>query len=175
LFAVPAALMLIAFGTVIVASAISRVIPGGGGLLVAAVLLGPVMHTHWLTKAPLHPEEAREVIAHVRQHWQPDDKAYVFWAAVPSLKYYTASDPFPEGAVKLGVERRDRDPRLLQADLDSLRGVSRVWVVIAHGRPQDEAAIQGYLDAIGVCEETVRRSDAIVFRYDLSHTSVPTR
>lgn len=175
LFAVPAALMLIAYGSTVVAPAISRVIPGGGGLLVFAVLLGPVMHTHWLTKAPLHAEETREVIAHVRDHWQPGDRAYVFWAAVPALKYYTADSPFPDDAIRLGVEQRNRDPRLLHGDLDALRGHSRVWVVIAHRHPQEEAAIQGYLDAIGVCEETLRKSDAVVFRYDLSRSSVPLR
>ncbi len=175
LFAVPAAMILVAYGTTVIAPAISRAVPGGGGLLVCAVLLGPAMHTHWLTKSPLHAEDTREVVAHVRDRWQPGDRAYVFWAAVPALTYYTADAPFPADAVRLGVERRDRDPRLLQGELAAFRGNPRVWVVIAHRHPQEEAGILGYLDGLGVCEETVRKTDAVVFRYDLSRTPVPPR
>lgn len=167
LFAVPAALMLVAYGTAVVASAVGRAVPGGGGLLICAVLLGPLMQTHWQTKVPLHAEDTREILAHAHANWQPGDRAYVFWAAVPALRYYAPAYPFPEDSIVCGVERRDRDPVHLERDLDGFRGSGRVWVIVAHRQTSEEAAVRAYLDAIGTCEETFRRSDAVAFRYDL--------
>lgn len=172
LFAVPAAMVLVAYGTTTVAVAVGQSVSGGGYLILGTVLLAPAMHTYWLTKHAVHEEAAREVIQHVRANWQPGDRLYVFWGGVPAFHYYTASEPFPASAVVLGPERRDKSPRHVQTDLDGFRGEKRVWVLIIHRHPQEESAIRSYLDALGSCEDSLVLADAVAIRYNLGQ-SVP--
>jgi hypothetical protein len=168
LFAVPALLVLVSVGTWAAVQAMGRAAPGGGLLVLGAVFAGPVMECHWLTKMPLHAEDAREVIAHAHAHYQPGDSVYVFYGAAAAFHYYQPRYPFPPAAVTQGVENRDKDIGQLEAELDTLRGRRRVWVIVAHRQSTEEAAVRAYLDGMGRRQDTYRRSDAVVWRYDLS-------
>ena len=167
LFAVPGLLVLVAVGAWAAAQAVGRAVPGAGVLLLGALFAAPVAECNWQVKRPLHAEDAREVVAHAHAHWQPGDKAYVFYAAAASFHYYRDRFPIPLADVVQGVENRGKDQGQYQQELEALRGRQRVWVILAHRQTSEEAAIRAYLDGLGTREETVRLSDAVVWRYDL--------
>lgn len=168
LFAVPAALLLIAYGTSVVAAAVNRSVPGGGWLLYAAVLLAPAMETNWLLKQPIHSEDARGALEYVHAHWQPGDRAYVFYGAAAAYAYYSPQFPLPMDAVTFGVENRGKEMKQFLRELEPYRGSPRVWVIVAHRQHAEDAALRAYLDALGECRETVPLAEASVYLYDLS-------
>ncbi len=167
LFAVPGLLVLVACGAWATAQAIGKAVPGAGLLVLATLFAAPLAECQWQTKRPLHAEDAREVIAHAHAHWQPGDKAYVFYGAAASFHYYRDRFPIPLADVVQGTENRDRDQSRYQRELEPLRGQRRVWVIVAHRQTTEEAAIRAYLDGMGSRQEILRLSDAVVWRYDL--------
>jgi hypothetical protein len=159
LFAVPAALLLVAYGAALIAGRVGSSVRGAG-LVVVGVLVVPLLAQCWaLVKQPLHAEDAREVVAHVRANWRDGDRLYVTAGAAPAFAYYQRDGAFPADAVRTGRDYR--------ADLEPLRGSRRVWVVVAHRSPAELAALRAHLDMMGRCDEAVRGADAEALRYDL--------
>ncbi|MFO0850856.1 MAG: hypothetical protein U0871_20210 [Gemmataceae bacterium] len=168
LFAVPGMLVLVAYGAWEVARRLGSEIPGAGAVVLACVFAAPVAECHWQTKRPIHAEDAREAVAHVHRSWQPGDRCYVFYGAAAAFAYYRDRYPLPQERVTFGVENRGKGPEQFQRELEPYRGARRVWVIVAHRQSREEAAVRAYLDGMGRCEETVRMTDAVVWRYDLS-------
>ncbi|HET6575246.1 MAG TPA: glycosyltransferase family 39 protein [Fimbriiglobus sp.] len=168
LYAVPALVLMVAYGAALIAARLGEVVRWGGVVTVAVLFVSPVAECRWLLKTPPHAEDAREAIAHVHAHWQPGDRLYVYYGAVPAFAYYLPRFPFPADAVVLGSENRDEDQRKFQVEIAPLDEYPRVWVVLAHRQTQEETAIQAYLDAMGRREELKKWSDATVMRYDLT-------
>lgn len=152
LFAVPAALILIAHGAMLLTERLGAM-RGAGVVVLGVLLVAPVAECWALVKQPLHAEDTREVIAHVRANWRDGDRVYVSSGALPAFAYYQREGAFPAEA--------------LGRDLESLRGSRRVWVIVAHRNPAELAAMRARLDAMGCCDEMMRRADADVMRYDL--------
>ena len=167
MFAVPGLLVLTAVGCWAAVQALGRTVPGAGLVLVGVLFAGPVAECQWLTKKPLHAEQAREAVAYTHAHWQPGDKAYVFYAAAAAVHYYQDRYPLPLADVVQGVENRGKDQGQFRRELEPLRGHRRVWVVVAHRQTHEQAALRAYLDSLGTREEVVGLSDAMVWRYDL--------
>jgi hypothetical protein len=130
------------------------------------VFVGPAYETYVLVKKPLHAEDVREVMARAHAEWRDGDGMYVYYGAVPTFGYYHPRYPFPAAAVKFGAENRGGDIRRFRDELQSLRG-RRVWVLLAHRQPTDETAVQAYLDGMGTGDVVVRRTDAVLLRYEL--------
>jgi hypothetical protein len=107
------------------------------------------------------------VIGYAHAHRQPGDKVYVFYGAAPAFHYYQDRYPFPMADVVQGAENRGLDQDRFRHALEPLWGERRVWVIVAHRQSTEEAALRAYLDGLGDREETVRLSDAVVWRYDL--------
>ncbi len=159
LFAVPAALVLIAHGAVLIAERLESSVRGAGVVVLAVLVVAPVAECWAHVKRPLHAEDVREVVAHVRANWQDGDRVYVTAGAAPAFAYYQREGAFPANAVRTGRDFR--------ADLAPLRGSRRVWVIVGHRSPAQFAALRAHLDAIGRCDELVRGADAEVMLYDL--------
>jgi hypothetical protein len=168
LFAVPAALLMVAYGAAVVAQRLRHAVPGAAIVLVGLLFVAPVAECYWHTKRSIHAEDAREVLAHVHANWQPGDRAYMFYGATPAYSYYAPRYPIPKPAIVFGAPNRGGDQQVFQRELALLRGSPRVWVIIAHRQTTEETAIQAYLDGMGRCEEELRLTDALVLRYDLS-------
>lgn len=168
LYTVPALILMVAYGAALITARLNDVARWGGVVTLAVLFVSPVAECRWLLKVPPHAEDAREAIAHVHANWQPGDKLYVYYGAVPAFAYYQPRYPFPRDAVVLGTENRDEDQRRFQVEIAPLDGKPRVWVVLAHRQTQEETAIQAYLDAMGRREEQRRWSDAGIMRYDLT-------
>lgn len=162
LFAVPAMLLLVGHGAAIIADRLGR----AGMIVLALLFVAPAAACVGLLTKPVHAEDAREVIAFAHAHWQPGDRAYVFHGAAPAFGYYLPRYPFPADAVMVGADHRG-DRRGFRDELAALRGARRVWVILAHRSPAEEAAVMAFLDAMGRREEEVRRADAVALRYDL--------
>ena len=166
LFAVPAMLLVVGHGAALVADRLGRSVRGAGFVVLGLLFVAPVAECYRHLTKPIHAEDAREVIAYAHARWQPGDRAYVSHGAAPAFGYYAARYPFPADAVTIGADNRG-DPRRLRDELAALRGAKRVWVILAHRSPAEEAAVMAYLDGMGRREEAVRLSDATVLRYDL--------
>ena len=167
MFAVPGLLVLTAVGCWVAMQALGRAVPGAGLVLLGVLFAGPVGECKWQTKKPLHAEQAREAVAYTHAHWQPGDRAYVFYAAAAAFHYYQDRYPLPLADVVQGVENRGKDQGQFRRELEPLRGQRRVWVVVAHRQTHEQAALRAYLDSMGTREEVVGLSDAMVWRYDL--------
>jgi hypothetical protein len=168
LYAVPAALLVVAYGATLAATALGKAMPGAGAVLLCGLFAAPVSQTVWLVKKPLHDEDAREILAKAHADWRTGDKMYVFYGAVPAVGFYHPRFPFPPDAVTFGAENRGGPIERFQSELAPLAGTPRVWVVMAHRQTPEETALRAYLDGMGRCEFTERRSDALLMRYDLS-------
>src|SRR5262249_50972145 len=145
LFAVPAMLLVVAHGAAVVTEKLGR----AAGLVVLGVLfVAPVAECYAHLKRPLHDEDARGVIEYAHANWQPGDRAYVSPGAAPAFGYYQPRYPFPADAVTVGTDPRG-DLLQLRSELVPLRGSRRVWVILAHRPPSEEAAVTAYLDGMG--------------------------
>jgi hypothetical protein len=69
--------------------------------------------------------------------------------------------------VTFGAENRVKDTRRFRVELQAHRGNRRVWVLLAHRQPTDEAAILAYLDTMGTGGVVAQRTDAVLLRYEL--------
>ncbi|MGL6094381.1 MAG: hypothetical protein ACRC7O_01095 [Fimbriiglobus sp.] len=168
LYAVPAALLVVSYGATLTAGLLGRALPGAGAVLLTALFAAPISQSVWLMKKPLHDEDTRDVLSKAHAGWQPGDRMYVFYGAVPAFGYYHPRFPFPADAVSFGVENRGGPQQVFQTELEPFRGSRRVWVIVAHRQTPEETAVRAYLDGMGSCEVFERHSDAVLMRYDLS-------
>ena len=168
LFAVPAMLLVVAHGAALIVERLRGLSPLAGVVVLAVLFVAPIAECNWHVKRPIHAEDTREVVARMHAQWQPDDRAYIFYGAAPTFAYYSPQFPFPPAQVRFGVENRGGDQKVFQRELTHFKGSARVWVLIAHRNVSEETAIQAYLDSMGTCQETLRLTDAVLFRYDLS-------
>jgi hypothetical protein len=126
---------------------------------------------------PYAPEPLKPVLAPMREAWQPGDRAYVYYGAEKAFVYYARRLGFPADAYILGTCARE-DLRVYLREVDALRGAPRAWVIIAHGRREEERLLLEYLDRIGTRRAEFRaggrapgpRKDeyAHAYLYDLS-------
>jgi hypothetical protein len=171
LFAVPAMLVLTAYGAWVIIDRLRPGLPGAGAALVGILVGSGMMESYWLvTQRPMHGEQTREGLAQIWNDWQNGDKLYVFYGAAPAFGYYHPRFPFPADSVVVGEYNRKGPQSIFHEELKPFRGNRRVWAIVAHRQTYEETAIRAYLDGMGKCEEYVRRPDAIVMRYDLSRT-----
>lgn len=168
LFAVPLAIVGMAYGLNLISEQIGKAVAGGRWLILTIAFIGPISECNQLAKRPIHAEDTREAIAAVRAAWQPGDSIYVFYGAVPAFEYYRSRYSIPTDIAVLGVENRGKDPRQFREEISVLRGQKRVWVLMAHRQTHEEAAIRAYLEGFGKGEIIMRGTDAVVMLYDLS-------
>lgn len=147
--------------------------------LAIAILGGAPIYAIATALPPSWVQHIRPVMAHVAQRFQPSDRIYVYSGAGLAFSYYAPRLNIPRSAALLG-RCHLVDPRGYLRELDSLRGESRVWVLVTHEQRAGELElILGYLDALGrrTDEMTVLASNrreieaAHGYLYDLSRAS----
>jgi hypothetical protein len=147
-------------------------------VLIAVVLLAPGVYPIAVSPPPYRIEHVKPVLSYLRAHWQSGDSAYVYYGAAPGVTFYAVRYGFSSGALLIGGCHRGESRRYLQ-ELDTLRGRSRVWILVTHSTAlyREREDILAYLDTIGERrDEFVVRSHAVgrtptpaeVFLYDLS-------
>ena len=120
---------------------------------------------------PILREELRPVAEYVAQHRKPSDTIYVYYGAAQAFRYYAPREGIPDSAFTVGACARE-NWRAYTAQLDSLRGRSRVWLVLSHpflrGGIREDSLFTTYLTHIGRRVQGVATYGALGELYDLS-------
>lgn len=161
LFAVPLLILLVAHGAAVLGGLLSPLGPAAGKVAAAAVvgtLFVPVVAENAAhLKRPLHAEETRAGLAHVAEHWQAGDQLVVTSGAGPAVGYYAPRFPVPaESTHLLGADRARFRDELARVP------PGRLWVLMAHCKPADEAALRALLGGRGGCVDVVTAAGATV-------------
>jgi Dolichyl-phosphate-mannose-protein mannosyltransferase len=168
LFLVPLLLLVVAHGAWVVASALRPGQPFAATVLLGLLLLAPAIETYQTLRRPPRYEQITPILAEVREQWQPGDKVYIYYGAVPAFTFYTRENPFPPGVV-LGTEYREG--RIGYRDeLRRLAGHARVWIVFSHRHRDEESLVRAYAEGLGRCEREVRQPGATAFLFDFRDT-----
>jgi hypothetical protein len=182
LFVIPLLLLLTAAGIVELARAVRS--PRGLAVVgAAATALVLVIDARELRAAPpvYRREEITPALGYFARHRLATDALYVYYGAIPAFEFYAARDAIPAARTWLGGCHRGNTERYL-AELDSLRGHARLWVLFAHELPtlHEREGITEYLDEIGTARDSVittghdvdgAATRASLYLYDLSDST----
>jgi hypothetical protein len=174
LFLVPLALFGVARGAWMIGSALRPSQPVAAALLLGVLAAAPALEAVQELRKPTRHEQLTEVLAQVRAGWQPGDRVYVYYGAVPAFRFYTREQGFPPGAVTLGSELRG-GRTAYRDELAKLKGHPRVWVVFSHRHADEECLIRAYAETMGECRRAVRMAGSAAYLFDLSGTTGTTR
>ena len=135
-------------------------------LLIALLLLSPGYGSLSNLMRPRGREELRPVMAYLQHRHLPDDIVYLFGPARPAYDYYAPRMNFRPQQLVIGrdVGESWQD---LAADLEQLRGLGRVWVLLSHVRSEDERFVEYYLDTLGTRRDAFQAPGAAALLYDL--------
>lgn len=201
LFALPAVILFLANGIGMVTARLRPATAIGIGALVLALWPAayPALSAAQHLGEPRTKEEIKPLLAHLAARWRPGDTLYVHPGAQYAFRYYAQCGCFEPSAsqpLTFAQERRqgpastdsalasapphfmigayaDHDWSRYLAELDSLRGRARVWVLSSHpSNPGEERflsqAIPDHLDRFGLRLEQLSRPRARLYLYDLS-------
>jgi len=168
LFLVPPMLLGVARGAWVVGSALRVSQPVAAAILLGVLTAAPAIETWQEFRRPMRYEQLTTVLADVGDRWQPGDRMYVYYGAVPAFTFYTRDhNPFPADAVTLGTEFRDSRTGY-RDELAKFRGNHRVWVVFSHRHRDEESLVRAYAEGLGRCELGLREPGATAFLFDFS-------
>ena len=167
LFAVPGALLLVASGASFMLERLESARRGAGIAVLMLLFIAPLGECYWNIEQPPHREDVREAVEYLHQQWQPGDRLYVFYHAAPTFAYYAERYPFPKERILIGQENSNGPTTTFLDELRRLEGESRVWVLVAHSKTNEETAIHAYLDVLGNGKAEFQGSDVVLLRYDL--------
>jgi hypothetical protein len=177
IFLIPFFLLLIAAGIAFICRQKSKAVQVLGFILCVVLLYFPITKAGALIAQPRLREEIKPVLSYVQSQQQPGDTLYVYQRGKYQFLYYAKKYGFEEGSYILGVDDLDAENGVkfseaerqrYQADLDKLRGRSRVWLLFAHAHiAAENRFFESYLDAIGKRKDTFIRPGAQVYLYDL--------
>lgn len=171
LFFAPAMILLVAAGVEEVWRRTQQTFPMLAPILACLILAHPALAAAHTALRPREHEEIRPLLQHVRAHYRDGDLLYLYrLAKVASLYYAKRGLVFP-GEVVIGMKSADRYQS--EADVETLQGHRRVWVLFSHVREtseglDDEKLFVHLLDRAGVRLDAVRQTGASLYLYDLS-------
>ncbi|MGL6074254.1 MAG: hypothetical protein ACRC8S_08840 [Fimbriiglobus sp.] len=143
------------------------------GVLLLALLFAPgITECWWLMQRPMHPEKGRELIKIMRVKYQPGDKVYVYFGAIPAWKFYTRGEAWADAAV-LGVFDRAPRPKIIHEELNGFRGQPRVWIFVSHPVGDDEVGLRGFAEAHGQPIIETKAVEDWLWLYDFSKPPRP--
>ena len=189
LFLTPFVILFIAEGANSIAEKTRSSYPMLGGVLIALLLLHPLASEGFRLIEPRGTEEIRDVMEYVRVRRTDTDLVYVYTGAQRAFEYYADRIGFAEGEYIEGVSGGGpgllaRDLNKFAAEMDQLRGNSRVWLIFSHVGTVMPAAGFGegineeqfyiyYLDNLGTKVDSFRSQEASAYLYDLSDEAGP--
>jgi len=170
LFAVPAAVLVIAAGVDLVGQRPDMPARVLGLLLCAMLFFHPLVDAAKLVIEPPVADDMRPVLAYLGKQKKQEDPVYVYYWAQYGLRYYHAR--YGLEPVYITGSYSPGDWRIYLDELERLRGLDRVWVLVAHTYTQQRAAekrlMLAYLDTIGAKVDAFEGKDAAVYLYDLA-------
>jgi len=125
-------------------------------LVALAALVAPPVYATATDPPPYFIEDYKSVLAHVQAHREQDDPVYVYPFAYEAMAHYGPRFGLGPGRYILGMCNEHESRRYLE-DVDRLRGLPRVWVILASVRPfyPPRQSIEQYLHAIGVVHDSL--------------------
>ncbi len=166
LFLVPLLLLGVARGAWAVATVLRSSLPFAGLVVIGLLVLAPAVETYQQIQRPLRYEQITQVLDEVKEKWQPGDKVYLYYGAIPAYTFYTLDRPFVPDVVK-GTEYRSRRTGY-RDELRKLAGNPRVWVIFSHRHAAEESLLKAYAEGLGECQQEVHCPGATAFLYDFS-------
>ena len=160
-----------------------------GGAFLAFLLLDPAWNAVALMRYPRQVEELRPVVQDLADRARQGDVLYIYYGAGPAWHYYFERQPVRNVQTVFGIKSRENLPAY-RADLEALRGRSRVWFVFSHvysGSGVDERRyILAVLDDMGIRLGQSSSHGSSAYLYDLTmarrpgvsderHASLPDR
>jgi hypothetical protein len=101
-------------------------------VLTLFLVFGPVRTSASYFLAPKYYEHIRPSMSVLQESWRPGDAIYVSNGAVPAIEFYAPLYGL-SGTEYLSNARDDyKNPGNIARQLDSLKGRSRVWVLLSH-------------------------------------------
>lgn len=174
LFLVPLMLLGVARGAWTAGSALWSAQPVAAVVLFGVLGAAPAIETWQEFRRPTRYEQITPVLEQVRDKWQPGDRVYVYYGAVPAFTFYTRDNPFPPEAVTLGTESRGTRTGY-RDELATLKGHRRVWVVFSHRHRDEESLIRAYAEGMGRGELVAKEAGAAAYLFDFCATTEPPR
>jgi hypothetical protein len=168
LFLVPILILGVARGAWAIVTALWSQLPVASVVVLAMLVLAPAVETYQQIQRPLRYEQLTLALEDVRQQWQPGDKVYLYYGAVPAYTFYTRDHPFVPGVVK-GTEYRGRRTGY-RDELRAFAGEPRVWVIFSHRHQAEESLLRAYAEGLGECRQEIHEPGATAFLYDFSRT-----
>jgi hypothetical protein len=166
LFLVPLLLLGVARGAWAVASALKPSLPIANLVGIGILVLAPAIETYEQIQRPLRYEQITLVLDDVRQKWEPGDKVYLYYGAIPAYSFYTLDRPFVPDVMK-GTEFRGKRTGY-RDELRKLAGNPRVWIIFSHRHAAEESLLKAYAEGLGECREEIHQPGATAFLYDFS-------
>jgi uncharacterized membrane protein len=139
--------------------------------LALVVLFEPVTRSLDLFLSPKMQENMHPALQQLRGRYQADDLIYVYYGGMPAFRYYAPFYGFSEGQFTAGEMSYYHLLEPTLADIESLRGNARVWILFSHvyaERGIDEReAVLAYIDEqnLGKCRVESREPGTSVFLY----------
>ena len=164
LFLVPLMLLAVARGAWSVYSALRPSQPFAAIVLIGLLFLAPAVETYQSFRRPPRYEQILPVLAAVRAEWQPGDKVYVYYGAVPAFTFYTREHAFPPGVI-LGTEHREARTEY-RDELVKLAGQQRVWIIFSHPHQSEESLIRAYAEGLGECKREIIQPGSAALLFD---------
>jgi hypothetical protein len=151
---------------------IPKPLPTAIWLVLAILFLVPIVRSG--VDNFVHPpssEELKSVMLDFQESLQPGDTLYIYYGAKPAFIYYSGRMNIKNPIFWGSIARKE--PEKYLAELDLLRGTSRVWFLFSHlytgaGGINEKTYITDYLDKIGIRMNEYSDSGAFIFLYDLT-------
>jgi len=170
LFLVPAAILVLAEGTVAIYRKTARFSPLIGIAFAVTLLAQPAGKAMGHVVRPRTHEEIRPVLAYIDENLHDGDTLYLYHGARAAFRYYKPRFHFDTLELIGGVKSK-KDHTRYARDLRKLRGRPRVWVLFSHVTEIDdvneEPVFLDYLDEMGKRLDTFNAPGAAVYLYDL--------
>lgn len=137
-------------------------------LLAVVLILFNTQTTAQNFMAPKMREHIRPTMEYLRDSRRDSDPIYVYYWAEPAVRYYAPKYGFSPSDFIIGADHHDQ-PELYRAELDALRGNSRVWFLFSHvyedGGFNERDIILNDLDSIGKLSREIRVPGTSVYLY----------
>jgi hypothetical protein len=107
-----------------------------GGMIALALtgflVFGPLVTSTGYFLHPKYYEHIRPSVGVLQESWRPGDALYVSNGAVPAFEFYAPEYGLSDVSYISNTRQDYKDPESIARQLDSLKGDSRVWVLLSH-------------------------------------------
>ena len=170
LFVVPAILWLVSEGAGALIDSVKDKRTVISLAVIGLLFFYPLLQASVYLVKPRTQEEIKPVMGYLRDHWQKEDRLYLYYQSLVPFQYYADRYGFSDSDYTIAAAYK-LDWNQYEADLAKLRGRGRLWILVSHvtvrkGMDEEEFLLN-YLDTIGTRLDAFKAPGASVYLYDL--------